>query len=114
MGNLTLFDGPTLRDAGIKLAEWERTLICQAVDKAIEMLAGAGEPFTAEDVRSMLGQYVRDHEDISKVIGGRIRAAAVAERIETDGATVQARRPEAHARRMLVWRRKAEQLRVIA
>ena len=52
MENLTLFDGPTLRDAGIKLAEWERTLICQAVDKAIKMLAGAGEPFTAEGVRT--------------------------------------------------------------
>ena len=114
MENLTLFDGPTLRDAGIKLAEWERTLICQAIDRHISTLADAGEPFTAEDVRGRLSHHYREHEDISKVIGGRIRAAAVAERIETDGATVQARRPEAHARRMLVWRRKAEQLRVIA
>lgn len=110
----TLFDGPTARDAGIKSAEWERTLICQAVDKAVEMLADSGEHFTAEDVRAMLGRYVRDHEDISKVIGGRIRAAAVAGQIATDGRTVQARRPEAHARRMLLWHRHVEPLRVIA
>jgi hypothetical protein len=114
MQNLTLFDGPTLRDAGIKLAEWERTLLCEAVDKAIGMLADACNRFTAEDVRSMLGHYVRDHQDISKVIGGRIRAAALADLIETDGATVQARRPEAHARRMLLWQGKAEQLQVTA
>jgi hypothetical protein len=109
-----LFTGDDLRDFGIQAAERDRTLIIQAVDKALEVCAAGDDPFTAEDVRAYLGRYVRDHEDISKVIGGRIRAAAVADLIETDGATVQARRPEAHARRMLLWRRKAEQLRVIA
>lgn len=114
MEHLTLFDGPTLRDAGIKIAEWERTLICQAVDKAVEVLAGAGSTFTAEDVRELLGRYVRNHEDVSKVIGARLRAAAVAGQIATDGRTVQARRPAAHARRMLLWHRHVEPLRVTA
>lgn len=107
MQNLTLFDGPTLRDAGIKLAEWERTLICQAVDKAVEMLAGTGNAFTAEDVRSYLGRYVKDLEDVSKVIGGRIRAAAGRGEIYTLGETITAIRPSAHSRRMLVWYGKA-------
>lgn len=103
-----LFTGEQLRDLGIAAAERDRKIAAQAVDRAIEILA-ATRPlgFTAEDVRGRLGPYVRDLEDVSKVIGGRIRAAATAGLIETRGNTVTATRPNAHARRMLVWYRTA-------
>ena len=98
-----LFTGAELRDFGIAAAERDRTLIIQAVDKALEVCAYGGDGFTAEDVRAWLGRYVRDLDDVSKVIGGRIRAAAVRGDIYTLGETVIAIRSEAHSRRMLVW-----------
>ena len=101
-----LFDGPQLRDAGIAAAERDRTIAIQAVDVAIRFAAAnATAGFTAEDVRSQLGRYVRDLEDVSKIIGGRIRAASGRGEIWTRGETVTARRADAHARRMLVWYR---------
>ena len=98
-----LFTGETLRDWGIDAAEHDRTLVCQAVDTAIGMCVYTGDGFTAEDVRSWLGRYVRDLPDVSKVIGGRIRAAAIAGTIYTRGETCTAKRTDAHARRLLVW-----------
>jgi hypothetical protein len=98
-----LFTGAELRDFGIQAAAHQRTLIIQAVDKAIEICAQGGDPFTAEDVRAWLGRYVRDLDDVSKVIGGRIRAAAVRGAIYTLGETCTAKRTDAHARRMLLW-----------
>jgi hypothetical protein len=102
-----LFTGDDLRDFGIQAAERDRTLIIQAVDKAIEILASsAGNTlagFTAEDVRKVLGRYVRDLEDVGKVLGGRMRAAALRGDIFTLGETNTAKRTDAHARRMLVW-----------
>jgi len=101
-----LFDGPQLRDAGIAAAERDRTLVIQAVDVGIRFAAAnADGGFTAEDVRANLGRYVRDLEDVGKVIGGRMRAAAGRGEIHTRGETVTARRADAHARRMLVWYR---------
>jgi hypothetical protein len=101
-----LFTGEQLRDFGIDAAERDRTLVIQAVDVAIRTCASGDDPFTAEDVRAYLGRYIRDLEDVSKVIGGRIRAAAVRGAIYTTGETITAKRPDAHARRMLVWYRK--------
>jgi hypothetical protein len=98
-----LFTGDELRDFGIAAAERDRTLVIQAVDKAIEICGDHGRGFTAETVRSWLGRYVKDLEDVSKVIGGRLRAAAVRGDIYTLGETVIAIRPSAHSRRMLVW-----------
>jgi len=98
-----LFTGADLRDSGIDAAERDRTLVVQAVDVAISTLVARGRAFTAEDVRATLGRYVRDLEDVSKVIGGRMRKAATAGLIHTTGATVTAARRDAHARRMLVW-----------
>jgi DNA-binding ferritin-like protein len=102
-----LFTGDDLRDFGIEAAERDRTLVIQAVDKAIEILAATRLiGFTAEDVRDRLGRHVRDLDDVSKVIGGRLRAAEQRDDITTTGETVKARRPSAHSRRMLVWRGK--------
>ena len=98
-----LFAGAQLRDLGIAAAERDRVLVVQAVDVAISTLVARGRAFTAEDVRAALGRYVRDLDDVSKVIGGRIRKAATAGLIHTTGATVTAARRDAHARRMLVW-----------
>ena len=109
-----LFSGPQLRDFGIDAAERDRTLIIQAVDTALAVCAGGDDGFTAEDVRALLGRYVRDLDDVSKVIGGRVRAAALRGDIYTRGETVTAKRPDAHARRMLVWYRKDDLLEVTA
>lgn len=98
-----LFTGEQLRDFGIAAAERDRTLVTKEVDLAIETAAETNEQFTAEDVRNYLGRYVRDLEEVSKVIGGRIRAAAGRGDIYTRGETVTAKRTDAHARRMLVW-----------
>jgi hypothetical protein len=98
-----LFTGAELRDHGIAAAEHDRTLVIQAVDTAIRICADGGDPFTAEDVRAYLGRYVRDLEDVSKVLGGRMRAAAIRGHIFTLGETNTAKRTDAHARRMLVW-----------
>jgi hypothetical protein len=98
-----LFTGAQLRDFGIEAAEHDRTLIIQAVDKAIEICADGGDCFTAEDVRAYLGRYVRDLDDVSKVLGGRMRAAALRGAIFTLGETSVAKRADAHSRRMLVW-----------
>jgi hypothetical protein len=98
-----LFTGQQLRDFGIEAAERDRTLIVQAVDIAIGICADGGDPFTAEDVRAYLGRFVRDLDDVSKVLGGRMRAAALRGQIYTLGETSTAKRTDAHARRMLVW-----------
>jgi hypothetical protein len=98
-----LFSGDELRDFGIEAAERDRDLLIREVDLAIEIAAETNDDFTAEDVRNYLGRYFRDIEDVSKVIGGRIRAAATRGAIYTLGETVTALRPSAHSRRMLVW-----------
>jgi hypothetical protein len=101
-----LFSGEQLRDFGIEAAERDRTLVIQAVDTSIRICADLQpEGFTAEDVRAGLGRYVRDLEDVSKVIGGRMRASAVSGLIHTRGQTMTATRTDAHARRMLIWYR---------
>jgi hypothetical protein len=105
MNQPDLFTGEQLRDFGIDAAERDRTLVSQAVDTAIRICAQGDDGFTAEDVRAYLGRYVRDLDHVSKVIGGRIRAAATSGLIHTTGQTVTAKRPDAHARRMLVWYR---------
>lgn len=109
-----LFTGDELRDFGITAAERNRTLVVQAVDTALRIVASGDDPFTAEDVRAYLGRYVRDLDDVGKVIGARIRAAAVRGDIFTRGETVIARRASAHSRRMLVWHRKADIMEVRA
>ena len=106
MNQPDLFTGQQLRDFGIAAAEHDRTLIIREVDTALEVCASGDDPFTAEDVRAYLGRYVRDLDDVSKVIGARIRAAAVRGDIHTRGESVTARRTDAHARRLLVWYRK--------
>jgi hypothetical protein len=98
-----LFTGQQLRDFGIEAAERDRTLIIQAVDIAIGICAEGCDPFTAEDVRAYLGRFVRNLEDVSKVLGGRMRAAALRGDIFTLGETSVAKRTDAHSRRMLVW-----------
>lgn len=109
MNQPDLFTGEQLRDYGIEAAERDRTIVIQAVDRAITILADtSADGFTAEDVRSLLGRYVRDLDDVSKVIGGRIRAAGLDDRIYTYGETRKASRASAHARRMLVWYGKGE------
>jgi hypothetical protein len=110
MDQLDLFHRPTgdeLRDAGITSAERDRKATIDAVDYAISVLARTRlTGFTAEDVRGRLDRHIRDLEDVSKVIGGRMRAAALAGLIYTTGQSVTALRADAHSRRMLIWQGK--------
>lgn len=99
-----LFTGDDLRDEGFARAEHDRKLMVQAVDRAIASTARASSTgFTAETVRAFTDAAWRDLDDVSKVIGGRIRAAAARGDIFTLGETTVALRPSAHSRRMLVW-----------
>jgi hypothetical protein len=101
-----LFTGEQLRDFGIEAAEHDRTVVIQAVDTSIRICADImDDGFTAEDVRAALGRYVADLPEVSKVIGGRMRAAAMSGLIHTRGETQTAKRTDAHARRMLIWYR---------
>jgi hypothetical protein len=104
MNQPDLFTGDELRDFGIAAAEastgpsWSRPST-----RPSRSCAAGGDGFTAEDVRAYLGQVRQsDLEDVSKVIGGRIRAAAVSGLIYTRRDRHR-RRPSAHSRRMLVW-----------
>jgi hypothetical protein len=107
MNQPDLFSGDNLRDFGIEAAERDRNLIIREVDIAIDiyinMSTTFGTKFTAEDIRRVINANIRDWDDVSKVIGGRMRAAATRGDIYTLGETVIALRPEAHSRRMLVW-----------
>ena len=101
-----LFTGAELRDFGIAAAERDRQLMIDIVDDVIDYVSQTVDAFTAETVRSKLGPNIRQHEDLSKVIGARMRSAATRGLIYTLGETVTAARREAHARRLLVWYRK--------
>jgi hypothetical protein len=101
-----LFTGDELRDFGIAAADRDRDLMIRLIDDAIDWRSKRGTGFTAEDVRTGFGPNISRHPDFSKVIGGRIRAAALRGDIYTLGETVTAIRPSAHSRRMLIWYRK--------
>lgn len=105
--------GDELRDAGMALAvsNAEQQLVHQ-VDLAIVRCVQVRPLFTAEDVRNDVEAaygpdwaYVQLDRQVSKVIGARLNAQARRGLIATTGQTVKATRPEAHSRRLLVWRR---------
>jgi hypothetical protein len=98
-----LFTGAELRDFGIQAAEHDREQMTRLIDDAIDWYSKHGPGFTAEDVRTGFGPNISRHPDFSKVIGGRIRAAALRGDIFTLGETLIAGRPSAHSRRMLIW-----------
>lgn len=103
--------GEEARDRGMALAtsNTDRELVHQ-VDLAIARCIQQRPLFTAEDVRDQVeAAYGPAFEDVtrqvSKVIGARLNAQARRRLIVTSGQTTKATRPEAHARRLLVWRR---------
>lgn len=71
----------------------------EAANKAIRDLAASGEPFTAEDLRSIVGPPFGSHN----AMGARFMAAAKAGIIRRVGSR-QATRPEAAGRWLAVWR----------
>ena len=109
-GQLTI--GDELRDRGMALAtsNTERELVHQ-VDLAIVRCVQQRPLFTAEDVRTEIESAYGDRwpygadRSISKVIGARLNAQSRRGLITSSGQTVKATRPEAHSRRLLVWRR---------
>ena len=108
MNQPDLFTGAELRDHGISAAERDRARMIELVDDAIDWFSKHGPSFSAEDVRSAFGPNIAGHPDFSKVIGGRIRAAALRGDIYTLGETIIAGRAKAHSRRILVWYGKSE------
>jgi hypothetical protein len=100
--------GEQLRDEGMAAAQINaHSAIVRFVDAAIdtELMLCGGEGFTAEDVRGRL-TLLEHSATVSKVIGARMNAAAHRGVMFTKGETRKAARPDAHARRLLVWYRK--------
>lgn len=91
--------GARLREQGMSLAEdaegevWRRT-----ADLALTMLAEAGDPFTADDLRRLAG--VPRHRC---AIGALMMRAIRDQRISEVG-TTHSDRPEARRRRLVVYR----------
>jgi hypothetical protein len=96
-----LEEGRRRRDDGVTVARaathtgWRLT-----VDRVIADLAATGDDFTAEDVRARAGDPLASSPN---TLGAAIAAAVRAGVIEQAGYQ-QARRPEAHARVLRVWR----------
>jgi hypothetical protein len=100
--------GEQLRDEGMAASQVHaHSAIVTMVDRAIIAESDRSWPdgFTAEAVRNHLG-LLENLATVSKIIGARMNAAARRGLIYTRGETVIAQRPDAHARRLLVWYRK--------
>jgi hypothetical protein len=100
--------GEQLRDEGMAASQANaHSAIVRFVDAAIdrELMLCGGEGFTAEDVRARL-DLLEHSATVSKVIGARMHAASRRGVMFTKGETRKATRPDAHARRLLVWYRK--------
>lgn len=95
---LDLETGRTWRDRGIARVDaaepdvWKR-----AADRAIEQLAATGEPFTAEDVRRMVGDPSRPN-----AFGSRFLAAARSGLVHKVGYRPSSR-PHRHTNPIAVW-----------
>jgi hypothetical protein len=101
--------GEQLRDEGMAASQIHaHSAIVAFVDAAIdtELMLCGGEGFTAEDVRARL-TLLEHSATVSKVIGARMHAASKRGVMFTKGETRKATRPDAHARRLLIWYRKA-------
>ncbi len=96
-----LEDGRRARDAALTVASASTHTGWRLVaERSIAELAATGEPWTADDLRERTGDPVGSHPN---AMGGAINAAVRRGIIEPVGYD-QARRPEAHARVLRVWR----------
>jgi hypothetical protein len=95
---LSLEEGIALRDRGMALAslaepeEWK-----QRARGCLSYLIGLGTPFTADDLRELIG----DPEHVN-VVGALFSAAAKAGKIRCLG-TRPSTRPERHANSQRIW-----------
>lgn len=97
--------GGVKRDRG--MADSMSTFAKGEIRTAIVLCASKHTTFTAEEVRSFLGASVKDQLQMHpNALGAAIHAAARANLIETTGMTKKATHPDAHSRRILVWRLK--------
>ena len=97
-----------LRDEGMAASiAGAHSAIVRFVDAAIDtqLMRCGGEGFTSEDVREHL-ELLEHSATVSKVIGARMNAASRRGVMYSKGETRKATRPDAHARRLLVWYRK--------
>lgn len=97
--SVDLFTAADLRNAGMALAdEAEPNAWKLAADLAIEMLARAGDPFTAEDVRRLAGDPKHP-----SAMGPRLQAAVRGQVIREVGYAC-GERPLSRARVLRVYR----------
>lgn len=102
---LTLEDGRRARDVGQQIATYSTDVAwVLAADAAIERLAATGDPFTADEVRAMVGPPVGS----ASAMGPRFTAAAAAGIIRKIGYR-QSSSPTRHAGILAVWRGKLRQ-----
>jgi hypothetical protein len=98
--------GDELRDRGMAVATTNTpTELVTLVDVAIMVCRDRYPLFTADHVRTLVELEVGDHPRLSAVIGARMNAAGRRREIASTGMTTKSTRPEAHSRRLLVWRR---------
>lgn len=98
--------GDELRDRGIAIAVTNSPHeLVELVDTAIAVCRDRYPLFTSDHVRQLVELEVGDHPRLSAVIGGRMNSAGRRGEITSTGMTTKSSRPEAHARRLLVWRR---------
>jgi len=104
MDQLTL--GDDLRDRGMAAATSSTPPeITQWVDAAIYVCRQRYPMFTSDHVRDYLElRYGCNPDNIGRVIGARMNAAGRRREITATGMTTKSSRPEAHRRRLLIWR----------
>jgi len=97
--------GEELRDRGMALATINSPAeLVELVDVAIGVCRHRYPLFTSDHVRQLVELEVGDHPRLSAIIGGRMNSAGRRGEITSTGMTTKSSRPEAHARRLLVWR----------
>lgn len=99
-------NGADRRDAGHSsvLSHFAIEIIVDVIAEKARQL----ETFTSEDVLEGLPAAAKDSLALApNALGACIRAAAKSGKIEPTGTFVNAKRPEARARKIAVWRRKS-------
>lgn len=82
--------------------------VVRMVDDAIRVMSTRYARFTADHVRQLCElEWGIKHVDIGRVIGARMNSAGRRGEIRSNGMTVKSSRPDAHARRLLVWEKVA-------
>ncbi len=100
----TLFEGQSLKTAGMNLATSGAPTWTQLARAAVEWLAARPDPFTSEDVIDIVGVPRPDAgANRNNAVGAVMSGCARAGIIRKTGQYVETRRPTSHARIVAQW-----------